>query len=44
MEDKKFLKQNFGNGMRITAAYMEKALCWSPVRVEDGVRLRDAYF
>lgn len=40
MEDNKFLKQNVGDGMRITADYMEKALCWSPIRVEDGVRLR----
>lgn len=36
MEAKRLLKENFGNGMRITAAYMKKALGWSPIRVENG--------
>lgn len=38
-EARRLLLENFGHGMRITAAYMEKALGWPTIKVEDSKAL-----
>ncbi|XP_071058619.1 uncharacterized protein [Pseudochaenichthys georgianus] len=39
---KALLQEHFGNAQKIVSAYMEKALSWQPIRVED-VRALQAY-
>lgn len=36
-EAKRLLKQHFDDEIRITSAYIEKALGWAAIRVEDEV-------
>lgn len=37
---KQQLEWNFGNVMKITTAYVNKALSWAPIKAEDGQALR----
>lgn len=36
VEAKKLLEKNFGNEIKITNAYMEKAFNWPSIKPEDG--------
>lgn len=38
-EARRLLLENFGHGMRITAAYIDKALSWPTIKVEDAKAL-----
>lgn len=37
----RLIKEYYGNAIKITAAYMEKALTWPPIRSEDASSLQE---